>query len=142
MNLDEWIDQLNNDPDASRRAEAAQALGQMAASLHPDERQVLSEQLNQALRDVDPGVLTAAMMALGTIQAQAMDEYEDDDEPEQEDAVLEAIVCYECHRPEMVVHLAECVYCGRWVCEEHWIEDSGLKFCTEEHRESYAAENG
>ncbi len=139
LSIEELIDHLHNNPDPAARAEAARILGRIVPTLDPGDTKEIARHLNEALKDHDPSVLMAVMAAVSA--AASVSSSEEVAEEIHDDEIAEAAVCYQCGRPEPIVHLAECARCGKLVCENHWIQEveDNLFFCSENCGEEFYA---
>jgi hypothetical protein len=106
--FDSMIHHLKNNPDASIRVKAAQALGQAADSMNDEQYSSAMAALNQAMTDPDPMVLMAVMNAMSYFDRGSAD-YESDESVDTGPAV-QASACRVCGKPEALVDPNECEF--------------------------------
>ena len=106
--FDAYIHHLLNNPDASVRVKAAQALADNVESLDEDQYATALAALNQAMTDRDPMVLMTVMNVMGYFD-RADEELLPEDNVDAGPAV-QASACRVCGKPEALVDTNECEY--------------------------------
>jgi hypothetical protein len=98
---------LQNNPDASVRAQAAEILGQYVGDLSDAEYELAHRTLNNALTDPDPSVIMSVMQSLGRYSRKARQQARDAKQAGERPAIA-IKVCSVCGKPEAIADGAMC----------------------------------